>query len=403
MAACPPRGSFTTPPGLPFSDGDFHMQWMRAALAEARRARGRTSPNPPVGAVVVRDGAVVGAGHTQPPGQAHAEVVALAQAGERARGATLYVTLEPCVHHGRTPPCTDAIIAAGVQSVVVAVRDPVPLVDGAGIARLRVAGIAVRVGICAIEAWDVIAGFVKRVRMGMPLVTAKYAMTLDGRIATHTGDARWITGEAARRTAHQLRDTHDAILVGAGTVRADDPQLTTRLPMEAAGAGGPHHPLRVVVTRDAQLPAEATVLSSTVPGTTLIACAAITPAWESALRTQGVEVAVVPTDAGDAVDLRALLTLLAARGIATVLVEGGGVMLGSLFDAGLIDRVVAYVAPIIVGGREAPGPIGGRGVPRMAEAWRLEAPVVTYDGEDLCVSGYLPQARAWRALPNEEA
>jgi len=234
-------------------------------------------------------------------------------------------------------------------------------------------------------------------------VTAKYAMTLDGRIATHTGDARWITGEAARRTAHQLRDTHDAILVGAGTVRADDPQLTTRLPMEAAGAGGPHHPLRVVVTRDALLPAEATVLSSTLPGTTLIACAEISPAQETALLTRGVEVAVLPTDAGDAVDLHALLTLLTARGIATVLVEGGGTMLGSLFDAGLIDRVVAYVAPVIVGGREAPGPVGGRGVPRMAEAWRLDHSVVTHDGDDLCLSGYLPHARAWRTLPNEEA
>lgn len=403
MAACPPRGSCDAPPGLSSSDGDSPMQWMRVALAEARRARGRTSPNPPVGAVVVREGAIAGAGHTQPPGRAHAEVMALAQAGERARGATLYVTLEPCAHHGRTPPCTDAIIAAGVRSVVVAVRDPFPLVDGAGIARLRAAGIVVQVGVCAAEAWEIIAGFVKRVRTGLPLVTVKYAMTLDGRIATHTGDSRWITGEPARRTVHRLRDAHDAILVGAGTVRADDPQLTTRLPAAEAGAGGPQHPLRVVVAGDFRLPAQTKLFSPTLPGSTLVACARIAPVEQERLAASGIAVAVLPTVAGDGVDLPALLALLAARGVATVLVEGGGTMLGSFFDAGLVDRVVAYVAPVIVGGTEAPGPVGGHGVPRMAEAWRLDDPVVTQDGDDLCVSGYLPQARAWRALPNEEA
>ena len=403
MAACLPRGSCDAPPGLPFSDGDFPMQWMRRALAEARRARGRSSPNPPVGAVIVRDGDCVGVGHTQPPGQAHAEIVALAQAGEQARGATLYVTLEPCAHHGRTPPCTEAIITAGIRSVVAAVRDPFPLVDGAGIARLRAAGIAVQVGVGAAEAWEIIAGFVKHVRTGLPLVTAKYAMTLDGRIATHTGDSRWITGEAARQSVHRLRDTHDAILVGAETVRADDPLLTTRLSTAEAGAGGPHHPLRVIVTRDAQLPAQAKVLSSALPGATLIACVGITSGLEATLRIQGVEVAVVPSDAGGAVDLHALLTLLAARGVTSVLVEGGGNVLGSLFDAGLIDRVVAYVAPLIIGGNAAPGPVGGRGIARMAEAWRLDDPVVTHYGDDLCVSGYLPQTRVWRALPEVEA
>jgi len=376
---------------------------MRRALTEARRARGRTSPNPPVGAVVVRDGVCVGVGHTQSPGQAHAEIVALAQAGERARGATLYVTLEPCAHHGRTPPCTEAIIAAGVQSVVVAVRDPFPLVDGAGITRLRAAGIAVQVDVCAAEAWEIIAGFVKRVRTGLPLVTAKYAMTLDGRIATHTGDSRWITGETARRTVHQLRDTHDAILVGAGTVRADDPQLTTRLPAEEAGAGGPHHPLRVVVAGDFRLPAQTKLFSPTLPGATLVTCARIAPVERDWLVASGIAVAVLPTVAGGGVDLHALLALLAARGVATVLVEGGGAMLGSFLDAGLVDRVVVYIAPVIVGGREALGPVWGHGVPRMAEAWRLDDPVVTHHGDDLCVCGYLPQARAWRALPEMEA
>jgi len=404
MAACPPRGSFRAPPVLSSSDGHFPVHWMRQALIEARRARGRTSPNPPVGAVIVRDdGTIVGAGHTQPPGEAHAEIMALTEAGAHARGATLYVTLEPCAHHGRTPPCTEAIIAAGLRAVVVAVRDPFPLVNGAGITRLRAAGIAVPVGVCADEAWEVIAGFVKRVRTGLPLVTAKYAMTLDGRITTHTGHSRWITGEAARHAGHHLRDTHDAILVGGGTVRADNPRLTTRLPASEAGSGGPHHPLRVIMTRDAHLPETAHLLSPALSGTTLVACARITSGTAAAFAASGVEVTVLPDATGNGVDIPALLAVLAVRGVATVLVEGGATVLGAMFDAQLVDRVVAFIAPVLVGGNAAPGPVGGRGVAQMDEGWRLDDPVTSVYGNDFSLAGYLPSARTWRALPEEEA
>ncbi len=227
-------------------DGERHF--MDEALQLARRALGRTAPNPAVGAVIVHADQIVGRGWTHPPGGPHAEAVALAEAGQRAAGATLYATLEPCCHHGRTPPCTDAILAAGIARCVVAVADPFPAVDGTGIARLRAAGIPVDVGLASNEAAALNAGFFARVRTGRPLVlpgTRDDARRPDSRRAL--GHSRWITGEAARLVVHQLRDRVDAIVVGAGTVIADDPALTTRLPNELAGDGGPHHPLRVVV------------------------------------------------------------------------------------------------------------------------------------------------------------
>ena len=227
----------------PDSEGDEReRRYMRLALAEGRRALARTSPNPAVGAVLVRDGRVVGAGATQPPGGAHAEIMALRAAGAAARGATLYVTLEPCAHHGRTPPCVDALIAAGVARVRAAIVDPFPPVAGRGLDRLRAAGIEAEVGLCAAEARALHEGFLTRLATGRPHVTAKWAMTLDGRIATRTGHARWITGPAARREVHRLRDRVDGILVGVGTVLADDPLLTTRLPDGEAGTAGPTTP-----------------------------------------------------------------------------------------------------------------------------------------------------------------
>ncbi|MEJ7900248.1 MAG: bifunctional diaminohydroxyphosphoribosylaminopyrimidine deaminase/5-amino-6-(5-phosphoribosylamino)uracil reductase RibD, partial [Thermomicrobiales bacterium] len=220
---------------------------MDEALLLGASALGRTAPNPSVGAVVVNNTRVVGRGWTQPVGQAHAEIEALGEAGERARGATLYVTLEPCCHVGRTPPCVDAIIGAGINRCVVAVRDPSSAVSGNGIARLQEAGIHVVVGLRESEATELHAGFFTRVRLGRPLVRAKYAISLDGRIATRTGNSQWITGSIARRHAHILRDQADAILIGAQTVEIDDPSLTTRLPEEFTGAGGVHHPLRIVL------------------------------------------------------------------------------------------------------------------------------------------------------------
>jgi len=361
--------------------------WMQRAIALAWRARGRVAPNPAVGAVVVREGIIVGEGCTKPPGGPHAEIVALNQAGERARGATLYVTLEPCAHYGRTPPCVDAILRAGIRRVVIAIRDPYPEVDGRGIAALRAAGLEVDVGLEAKAAAAVVAGYLKRLRTGLPEVTLKYAMTLDGRLATRTGHSRWITGPEARRYAHQLRDRHDAILVGVGTVLQDDPELTTRLDPSECGDGGPHHPLRVVLDSQARTPPTARLLSPAVPGQTLIVTTeGAPPERVAALRAAGAEIITVPARCGK-VDIRSALFELGARGINSVLVEGGGRVLGSLFDAGLVDRVVAFVAPVLVGGSDAPIPLAGRGVETMEQAVRLRDVRIRELGTDVVIEG----------------
>lgn len=364
-------------------------RWMHRAIAWAWRASGRVAPNPAVGAVVVRDGMVVGEGCTKPPGGPHAEIVALNQAGEHARGATLYVTLEPCAHYGRTPPCVDAILRAGIRRVVIAIRDPYPEVDGRGIAALRAAGLEVDVGLEAKAAAEVVAGYLKRLRTGLPEVTLKYAMTLDGRLATRTGHSRWITGPEARRYAHQLRDRHDAILVGVGTVLQDDPELTTRLDPSECGDGGPHHPLRVVLDSQARTPPTARLLSPAVPGQTLIVTTeGAPPERVAALRAAGAEIVTVPARCGK-VDIRSALFELGARGINSVLVEGGGRVLGSLFDAGLVDRVVAFVAPVLVGGSDAPIPLAGRGVETMDRAVRLIDVRIRQLGPDVVIEGRL--------------
>ncbi len=365
------------------------LQWMNRALAVANRARGRTAPNPPVGAVLVRDGVVVGEGWTERPGQRHAEIMALDQAGSRARGATLYVTLEPCAHFGRTPPCTDALVDAGIARAVISVRDPYPQVDGRGIAHLSRNGIRVDLGLAAQESVRLNAGFFKRIRTGLPEVTAKFAMSLDGKIATHAGHARWVTGPEARIEAHRLRDTHDAILVGIGTVLADDPRLTTRLPEAEAGIGGPSHPLRVVVDSRARTPLTSAILQPNLPGNTIVVTTDRAPFRAArALQAAGAEVLVLPARDGR-VDLRVLLQELGRRGINSVLVEGGGALLGSLFSAGLLDRVVAFIAPVIVGGDGAPVPIGGDGVDTMDEAPRLGNIEIRRFGQDLAISGTL--------------
>lgn len=367
--------------------------FMRKALRLGHHALGRSTPNPAVGAVIVQHGEIVGRGWTLPAGGSHAEIVALRDAGARASGATLYITLEPCRHHGRTPPCTDAIIAAGIRRCVVAVEDPFPLVAGAGIAQLDAAGITVDVGLAAPEAADLHAGFFSRIRTGRPLVRAKYAMTLDGRIATGTGQSRWITGPAARRHAHVLRDRADALLVGAGTVLADDPALTTRLPTTATGAGGVHHPLRIVVDGRGASPLSARVYDPALPGRTRVATTAAAPAdWLRELAACGIDHVICGS--GPRVDLPALLDAFGELGLNEILVEGGGRLLGSFFDAGLVDRVAAFIAPVIVGGAEASGPVMGRGIATMAEAWRLSDTRFRTLGDDLLLEGTV------RAVPS---
>ncbi|WP_343896664.1 bifunctional diaminohydroxyphosphoribosylaminopyrimidine deaminase/5-amino-6-(5-phosphoribosylamino)uracil reductase RibD [Craurococcus roseus] len=326
---------------------DLHH--MRAALSLARRGLGSTWPNPSVGCVVVRDGSVVGRGWTQPGGRPHAETEALVRAGEAARGATVYVTLEPCSHWGRTPPCCDALVAAGVSRVVVATGDPDPRVDGRGLRRLRDAGIAVEAGLLEAEARAVIAGFVRRITLGLPLVTLKLATSLDGRIATATGESRWITGAAARRAAHGLRATHDAVLVGSGTVLADDPDLTCRVP------GMARVPIaRVVADTRLRTPLASRLVATAFAAPTWIATrtgqppAALAPYLEA-----GVEILPIRAREGG-VDLAALLGALAQRGVTRVLAEGGAGLAAGLLRAGLVDRVAWFHAPGVMGGDGLP-------------------------------------------------
>lgn len=355
---------------------------MSEALDLARSCDYATSPNPMVGAVVLRGGAVVGRGRTAPPGGPHAEVSALAEAGAAARGATLVVTLEPCCHWGRTPPCTDAVIAAGVSRCVVAMLDPNPRVNGAGIERLRQAGLRVSLGLGARDARQVNDFYLRWITAGLPFVTAKFAASLDGRIATASGESRWITGAEARRLGHLLRHRHDAVLVGAGTVRTDDPELTAR-----DVDGRARQPVRVVLDSRLSTPPGARVIGD--DGRALIAAAAPAPAAaRRALEARGARVVEFPPEPGGRVPLRAVLAMLAAEGRISVLVEGGARVHGSLFEQGLADRVVAFLAPRIIGGEAAPGAVGGRGVLRLADATRLRDLTVERAGADIVVSGY---------------
>jgi diaminohydroxyphosphoribosylaminopyrimidine deaminase / 5-amino-6-(5-phosphoribosylamino)uracil reductase len=336
---------------------------MRTALALAARGLGRTWPNPAVGCVLVREGTVVGRGWTQPGGRPHAETEALGRAGDAARGATAYVSLEPCSHTGKTPPCADALVAAGVGRVVAAVEDPDSRVSGRGLARLRDAGIAVTTGICAAEADELNAGFFMRIRQGRPLVSLKLATSLDGRIATRSGDSKWITGEAARRRAHLLRATHDAILLGTGTALADDPELTCRLP-----GLWERSPVRVVLDRALRLPETAKLLATAraVP-TWIVTTATSDPARRQMLGGMGAELIDVPAASDGRLALSAALTALGGRGITRLLVEGGSAASASLLRESLVDRVYWFRAPTIIGsdGLAAAAPLG---VERLADA-----------------------------------
>lgn len=322
---------------------------MQAALALARRGLGNTWPNPAVGCVIVRDGRVVGRGWTQPGGRPHAETEALKRAGAAARGATAYVTLEPCSHFGRTPPCCNALTAGGIARVVVAMRDPDPRVDGRGFDMLRAAGIAVEEGLLEAEARTLNAGFASRIVQGVPLVTLKLATTLDGRIATAAGESRWITGPAARREAHALRARHDAVLVGSGTVLADDPDLTCRLPGAA-----PKPLLRVVA--DARLrtpPAARLVATARLHPTLLVTAPGHKPAALAPYQQAGVEVATVARTP-EGLGMRALLAALAQRGVTRLLAEGGAGIAAALLREGLVNRLAWFHAPGVMGGDGLP-------------------------------------------------
>lgn len=338
---------------------------MRSALALARRGLGETSPNPSVGCVIVRQGRVVGRGRTAPGGRPHAETEALAMAGDAARGATAYVTLEPCAHHGRTPPCAEALIAAGIARVVIAMTDPDPRTDGAGIARLRAAGIEVVTGVGEAEAAEINAGFILRVRAGRPLVTLKLATSLDGQIATRTGASQWITGAAARQQGHALRGMHDAVMVGVGTVLADDPELTCRI------EGFRARPLvRVIVDSHLRIPLDGRLARGAARDPLWIVHRdGADPARRAALLALGARLFEVPA-APVGVDLGAAFAALGAAGLTRVLAEGGGTLAAALIRADLVDRLEWFTAPIVIGD-DGIGAVAGFGIETPAAAARF--------------------------------
>ena len=355
------------------------LYFMRLAVREGRKGLGRTSPNPPVGAVVVKEGRVVGKGYHHRAGTPHAEVHALREAGEAARGATIYVTLEPCNHFGRTPPCTEAILAAGIRRVVIGCRDPNPKARG-GAEYLAERGLEVVTGVLAAECAELCRFFLKGVRTKRPWVLAKAAMSLDGRIATRTGDSKWITSEAARRAGHRLRAIYDAILVGRGTVEADDPALTCRV-------RGGRDPVRIILDTSLSLPETARVFN--LPGKTIVWAGKDAPEdRESLLKQKGVEVWRLGRGPRG-VDLEQGLSRAFEAGILSVLVEGGARVHGSFFDAGLVDEVAFFYGPLIIGGEEAWPAIGGEGVARLSEAKRLCRYRLRRLEGSFLVSGYL--------------
>jgi diaminohydroxyphosphoribosylaminopyrimidine deaminase / 5-amino-6-(5-phosphoribosylamino)uracil reductase len=359
------------------------MSHMDRALSLARRSLGAVSPNPSVGAVIVKDGIAVGEGCTQPPGREHAEIIALQEAGASSEGATLYSTLEPCNHQGRTPPCTAAIVRAGISEVRVAALDPNPDVAGGGVGALEEAGLRVRVGEGEKRAKLLMEAYLKYVETGMPFVTAKFAMTLDGKIATRTGDSKWISGDKARWEVHGLRHTSDAIMVGINTAIADNPQLTAR---DERGKPRDRQPLRVIIDGKGRMPLNARMLSE--PGETLVAVSTATEEARESLAEAGFGVVEAAADDGT-VDLTALMSHLAGEmNITSLCVEGGASILGSLFDQGLVDKVIAFVSPTIIGGGDAPSPVAGQGVDLMSDAIKLERVKWDRFGRDMAITGY---------------
>jgi diaminohydroxyphosphoribosylaminopyrimidine deaminase/5-amino-6-(5-phosphoribosylamino)uracil reductase len=370
------------------------VRWMQFALLEAAKGLGSVEPNPLVGAVVVYEHQLVGAGHHERFGGPHAEVVALERAGPAARGATLYVTLEPCCHFGKTPPCTEAILAAGITRVVAAMPDPYPEVNGGGLAALEARGLLVEIGCEADAARLLNAPYLKRVITGIPFVTAKWAMTLDGKTAAATGDSRWISSEFSRALVHELRGRMDAIVVGIGTVEIDDPLLTAR-PL------GPRSAARVVLDSSARLPPSSRLVQTSRETPVIVAVTQCSTAQtRDQLARLGCEVVLFP--GRGQVPIADLLVELGRRGMTNVLVEGGGKVLGSFLDAGQVDAVDVYIAPALEGGDHARTAVRGRGVRLMREASRLRQLEVSQVSGDVRVKGSLPQP--WRSsarLPEE--
>lgn len=363
-------------------------EYMQLAISLAQQGLGFTSPNPMVGAVIVQAGQIVGQGYHQKAGTPHAEVHALREAGDKARGATLYVTLEPCVHYGRTPPCTNAIIDAGIKHVVIATKDPNPVVAGRGIKLLNQAGITTTVGIMEQEATLLNEVFNKFITTNLPFVVLKCATSMDGKIATAAGQSKWITGEAARQYGHGLRHKYDAILVGLGTVLADDPLLTTRI-KDREGK----NPVRVVLDSKARIPLNSKVLTDKTAETIIAVTAAAPAANIDALKTAGATVLMLPSHE-ERIDMTELTAELSRRAITSILIEGGAAVNASALQAGIVDKIHVFMAPKIIGGDAAPGAIGNPGIDNLEQAVKLSIKTLEKIGEDLHIEAYITKENA---------
>lgn len=359
---------------------------MQRALELAAKGAGWTAPNPQVGAVIVKDGLAIGEGYHTRCGELHAEREALAdcrQRGNDPKGATLYVTLEPCCHTGKQPPCTDAIIEAGIARVVMGSSDPNPLVAGKGIVQLRAAGIKVDEGCMTAECDELNRAWLYFIQTGLPFITMKYAMTLDGKIASCTGDSKWITGEQAREHAHRERARAAGIVVGIGTVLADDPMLTAR----PAGIENPHQPARIVIDTQLRTPFESQLALTAFDYPTYLICEPDAPASRrEELHDMGCKIVSMPAQDGK-IDLRELFKELGRRGMDSLIVEGGATLNGSLLATGMVNRVQTYIAPKIIGGKNAPSPVEGAGIPMMDYALPIKNPRVSQLGEDFLIEG----------------
>lgn len=366
---------------------DRDEQYMRLALALAEKGRGSVSPNPMVGAVIVKDGRIIGEGYHERYGQAHAEVNAFASATEDVEGATIYVTLEPCSHYGKTPPCADLIIQKKVGRVVVGALDPNPLVSGRGIRRIQAAGIEVESGILAEESRKLNEVFMKFITEKRPFVVLKVAMSLDGKIATRTGESKWISGEASREQVHRERGYLTGIMVGINTVLKDNPHLTARLPES-------RNPIRIVVDSQLRIPLEANVLQEQTEAPTIILTTRkADPEKAAQLREKGITVLVIPEREGR-VDLEEAMAELGQRNIDSILLEGGATLNYAALEAGIVDKVQVYLAPKIIGGKDSPTPVGGEGIERLQEAFPVERLTSRMVGEDLFIEGYLKKAKS---------
>jgi len=362
--------SFMREKGIVLSEEKF----MRRALSLALKGRGRTSPNPMVGSLLIKKGKIIAQGYHERAGGPHAEARVLVEAGEKAGGGTLFITLEPCCHtEKRTPPCTKAIIKSGVKKVIVAMEDPNPKVSGKGITELRAAGIAVISGVLEDKAKKLNEAYIKYITTGRPFVTLKVAMSLDGKIATRTGDSRWITGEKARRLVHQMRSDSDAILTGVGTVTADDPELTARIK-------GGKNPIRIVIDPDLRSPLESKIFK-TPPETIMVSEKLLPPALENS--------GVKNISYKGCLSLKWLMEELGARGITSVLIEAGSTLAGYALDEGIVDKAAFFIAPKIIGGKEAYPAVGGKGIERLADAYELKEMTIKRVEDDFLLEGYI--------------